>query len=90
MFGDEASFWLDGSLHRIWARIGQQPHVDTFGMRKTAHVYLLFRQLWRQTVQARARAPGHAGYTPGKCGDHRRRGSARQVSWSPPTEVAGG
>jgi transposase len=39
MFGDEASFWLDGSLHRTWARIGQQPHVDTFGMRKTAHVY---------------------------------------------------
>jgi transposase len=39
MFGDEASFWLDGSLHRTGARIGQQPHVDTFGMRKTAHVY---------------------------------------------------
>jgi transposase len=39
MFGDEASFWLDGSLHRTWARIGQQPHVDTFGMRKTAHVF---------------------------------------------------
>jgi transposase len=39
MFGDEASFWLDGSLHRTWARIGKQPHVDTFGMRKTAHVF---------------------------------------------------
>ena len=39
MFGDEASFWLDGSLHRTWARVGQQPHVDTFGMRKTAHVF---------------------------------------------------
>lgn len=39
MFGDEASFWLDGSLHRTWARVGQQPHVDTFGLRKTAHVY---------------------------------------------------
>src|SRR5207253_4014765 len=31
MFGDEASFWLDGSLHRTWARIGVQPRVDTFG-----------------------------------------------------------
>lgn len=39
MFGDEASFWLDGSLHRTWARVGQQPQVDTFGLRKTAHVY---------------------------------------------------
>jgi transposase len=39
MYGDEASFWLDGSLHRTWARVGQQPHVDTFGMRKTAHVF---------------------------------------------------
>jgi transposase len=39
MFGDEASFWLDGSLHRTWARIGQQPQVDTFGQRKTAHVF---------------------------------------------------
>jgi transposase len=39
MFGDEASFWLDGSLHRTWARVGCQPHVDTFGMRKTAHVF---------------------------------------------------
>lgn len=39
MFGDEASFWLDGTLHRTWARVGQQPHVDTFGARKTAHVF---------------------------------------------------
>jgi transposase len=39
MFGDEASFWLDGTLHRTWARIGHQPHVDTFGQRKTAHVF---------------------------------------------------
>jgi transposase len=39
MFGDEASFWLDGTLHRTWARIGEQPRVPTFGMRKTAHVF---------------------------------------------------
>lgn len=39
MFGDEASFWLDGTLHRTWARIGEQPRVKTFGMRKTAHVF---------------------------------------------------
>lgn len=39
MFGDEASFWLDGSLHRTWAPVGRQPHVDTFGLRKTAHVF---------------------------------------------------
>ena len=39
MFGDEASFWLDGTLHRTWARIGEQPRVSTFGMRKTAHVF---------------------------------------------------
>ncbi len=39
MFGDEASFWLDGSLHRTWSRVGVQPRVDTFGARKTAHVF---------------------------------------------------
>lgn len=39
MFGDEASFWLDGTLHRTWARVGRQPQVDTFGQRKTAHVF---------------------------------------------------
>ena len=39
MFEDEASFWLDGTLHRTWARVGRQPHVDTFGQRKTAHVF---------------------------------------------------
>ena len=39
LFEDEASFWLDGTLHRPWAPVGQQPRVDTFGMRKTAHVY---------------------------------------------------
>jgi transposase len=39
MFADEASFWLDGTLHQTWSRIGVQPRVDTFGERKTAHVY---------------------------------------------------
>jgi transposase len=39
MFGDEASFWLDGTLHVTWSRVGAQPRVDTFGARKTAHVY---------------------------------------------------
>jgi len=39
MFEDEASFWLDGTLHFTWARIGKQPTVDTYGERKTAHVY---------------------------------------------------
>jgi DDE superfamily endonuclease len=39
MFGDEASFWLDGTLHVTWSRVGVQPRVDTFGERKTAHVY---------------------------------------------------
>lgn len=39
MFEDEVSFWLDGTLHQTWARIGVQPRVDTFGMRKTAHVF---------------------------------------------------
>jgi transposase len=39
MFGDESSFWLDGTLHVTWARVGVQPRVDTFGERKTAHVY---------------------------------------------------
>lgn len=39
MFGDEASFWLDGTLHQTWSRVGVQPRVDTFGQRKTAHVY---------------------------------------------------
>ncbi len=36
MFADEASFWLDGSLHRTWARVGVQPHVDTYGMQQVA------------------------------------------------------
>lgn len=39
MFGDEASFWLDGTLYRTWARVGAQPRVDTYGERKTAHVF---------------------------------------------------
>ena len=39
MFEDEASFWLDGTLHVTWARVGVQPRVDTFGARKTAHVF---------------------------------------------------
>ena len=39
MYEDEASFWLDGTLHQTWARIGVQPRVDTFGMRKTAHLF---------------------------------------------------
>ena len=39
MFGDEASFWLDGTLHQTWSRIGVQPRVDTYGQRKTAHVF---------------------------------------------------
>ncbi|MEM6531676.1 MAG: IS630 family transposase [Myxococcota bacterium] len=38
-FEDEASFWLDGTLHRTWARRGHQPRVDTYGQRKTAHVF---------------------------------------------------
>jgi transposase len=39
LYEDEASFWLDGTLHRTWARVGEQPRVPTFGMRKTAHVF---------------------------------------------------
>lgn len=39
LFEDEASFWLDGTLHRTWAPVGQQPRVDTYGQRKTAHVF---------------------------------------------------
>lgn len=39
MFEDEASFWLDGTLHQTWAKVGAQPRVDTFGARKTAHVF---------------------------------------------------
>jgi hypothetical protein len=39
IFEDEASFWLDGTLHQTWSRVGVQPRVDTRGERKTAHVY---------------------------------------------------
>jgi transposase len=39
LFEDEASFWLDGTLHQTWSRVGVQPRVDTFGLRKTAHVF---------------------------------------------------
>ena len=38
-FEDEASFWLDGTLHQTWSPVGVQPRVDTYGLRKTAHVY---------------------------------------------------
>jgi len=38
-FEDEASFWLDGSLHWTWSPVGRQPRVETYGMRKTAHVF---------------------------------------------------
>jgi len=30
---------LDGTLHRTWARVGCQPRVNTYGERKTAHLY---------------------------------------------------
>ena len=39
MFEDEASFWLDGTLHQTWARVGVQPRVATYGARKTADVF---------------------------------------------------
>lgn len=39
LFEDEASFWLDGTLHHTWSPVGEQPRVPTFGLRKTAHVY---------------------------------------------------
>lgn len=40
LFGDEVSFWLDGTLHQTWSRVGQQPRVDTWGgKRQTAHVF---------------------------------------------------
>ena len=39
LFEDEASFWLDGTLHRTWSPVGVQPRVDTYGARKTAHVF---------------------------------------------------
>jgi DDE superfamily endonuclease len=39
IFEDEASFQLEPTLHRTWARRGQQPLIPTLGMRKTAHVF---------------------------------------------------
>lgn len=39
MFEDEASFWLDGTLHQTWARVGCQPRVDTLVERQTAHLF---------------------------------------------------
>lgn len=39
LFEDEASFWLDGTLHQTWAPVSQQPRVDTYGQRKTAHLF---------------------------------------------------
>lgn len=39
LFGDEVSFWLDGTLHQTWSRMGYQPRVDTYGQRKTAHIF---------------------------------------------------
>jgi len=34
-----STVWLDGTLHQTWSRIGVQPRVDTYGLRKTAHVF---------------------------------------------------
>lgn len=39
LFEDEASFWLDGTLHQTWSPVGVQPRVPTYGMRKTAHLF---------------------------------------------------
>lgn len=39
LFEDEASFWLDGTLHQTWSPVGVQPRVPTYGLRKTAHVF---------------------------------------------------
>ena len=39
VFEDEASFWLDGTLHQTWSPVGVQPRVPTYGLRKTAHVF---------------------------------------------------
>jgi hypothetical protein len=44
MFGDEASFWLDGTLYRTWSRVGVQPRVDTFGMRN--RLLIFSKNLW--------------------------------------------
>jgi hypothetical protein len=33
------SFWLDGTLHQTWSKVGVQPRVDTIGQRKTGHVF---------------------------------------------------
>ena len=39
LFEDEASFWLDSTLHQTWSLVGQQPRIDTYGQRKTAHLF---------------------------------------------------
>ena len=39
VFEDEASFWLDVTLHHTWSPVRKQPRVDTFGQRKTAHLF---------------------------------------------------
>ena len=39
VFEDEASFWLDGTLHQTWSPVGVQPRVPTYVLRKTAHVF---------------------------------------------------
>lgn len=39
VFEDEASFWLDGTLHQTWSPVGVQPRVPTRGERKTGHVF---------------------------------------------------
>jgi transposase len=39
IFEDEASFWVDGTLHQTWSRVGVQPRVNTYGQRKTAHLF---------------------------------------------------
>ncbi len=55
VFEDEASFWLDGTLHQTWSPIGVQLRIPTYGLRKTAHVFgaaavddaaFVYRPLW--------------------------------------------
>lgn len=39
MFEDEAAFRQEPTMHRTWARIGQQPQIFTYGKRNTQHVF---------------------------------------------------
>ena len=68
MFGDEASFWLDGTLHRTWARVvagrrGTSSAVPIF-VPESASVHSARGHSDRSNRSDGATRPTNTGHTP--------------------------